>query len=87
MGWLAKWEWIEKYLRIKAKNIASWQKKIKKYGFWLAALCWLPFIGDIIAVTMGIIKTKTIPFLIVMTIGKTTRYLLLGLALKTWLQP
>lgn len=80
LGWIAKWEWIEKYLKIKAKNIATWQLKINKYGLWLATLCWLPIVGDVIAVAMGIVKTKPLPFLILMSLGKIARYFILGIA-------
>ena len=81
LGWLAKWRWIEKHLKVKEEKVNKFKVKIQKYGAWMGLLCWLPFIGDIIAVGLGIFKVHPIKVAITMTIGKAFRYLTIGLLL------
>ena len=49
LGWLGKWEWIEKYMRVRHETLIKHKSKVDRYGAWLALLTWLPFIGDIFA--------------------------------------
>lgn len=42
LGWLCKWSWIEKYLKIKEEKLAKAHQKVEKYGCFAALLAWLP---------------------------------------------
>ena len=75
LGWLAKWSFIEKYLRIKKERIQSFKIKIENWGSFIAFFCWLPIIGDPLAVGLGVLKTNIIKVSIWMLIGKMIRYL------------
>lgn len=77
LGYLGKIEWIEKYLRVKHEKLLKWEGKIKKYGSYFALLCWLPFIGDIIAIALGLFKVKALPVSLFMLFGKFIRYWLI----------
>lgn len=79
LGFLGKMEWIEKYLRVKHSALLKWELYIKKYGSYFALLCWLPFIGDGIAIALGLFKVNVFPVSIFMLIGKFIRYLILVL--------
>ena len=46
--------------------------------WWIAFFCWLPGIGDIIAVVLGLLKTNFWLTSIGMLIGKALRYLVWG---------
>ncbi len=78
LGWLAKWNWIEKYFRVKHEKVENLKESIQKHGSWMGALCWLPLIGDVIAVGLGVFRVN--PKLVIpsMTIGKSLRYIILG---------
>jgi len=78
IGWLGKWKWIEKYLRIKPGKIEAFRNKIIGKEGWIAFFCWLPIVGDPIAVVLGLIKTRIIPTAIWMLIGKAARYAIWG---------
>ncbi|TCO08241.1 YqaA family protein [Natronoflexus pectinivorans] len=78
IGWLGKWHWIEKYLRIPQKEIEKVHAKIKGKEGWVAFFTWLPGIGDPIAVVLGLIKSRVIPTAIWMFIGKALRYAVWG---------
>lgn len=79
LGWLAKWNWIEKYLRVKPEKVEKFKDRITKYGASLAFLTWLPFIGDIIAIALGFFRVSPAKVVVLMTIGKGLRYLVFGL--------
>ena len=65
------WFPINKFLLQKANSI------FKKYGKWSLLLSWVPFIGDPIAFVAGTFRYNLIIFLIFVSIGKVTRYLLI----------
>ncbi|NOZ46650.1 MAG: DedA family protein [Chlorobi bacterium] len=79
LGFFTKWEWINKYLGIKKDKIERSSIKIKKYGSVAAFFCWLPFIGDLIGVVLGIIRSNVWMVAIFMFAGKLFRYLLLSI--------
>ena len=58
LGWLGKWQWIEKYLRISEAKLVRVQTKIKGREGWIAFFCWLPIVGDVLAVALGLIKSN-----------------------------
>lgn len=74
LGLLAKWHFLEKYFRVKKNQVLGWQKNIERYGFYLALLCWLPIIGDVLAVALGFFRVKIWPVVFGMFIGKALRY-------------
>ncbi len=79
IGWIGKWEWIEKYLRIKAEKIAKIHKRIAGKEGWIAFFTWLPGIGDPLAVALGLIKANPAKTAVWMLVGKTMRYVVSGL--------
>lgn len=76
LGYLGKEKWIERYLRIPNTKTEKFKKIIKGKETWIALFCWLPFIGDVIAVALGLLKQRFIGVSIGMLIGKTLRYII-----------
>ncbi len=76
LGYLGKWSWIEKYLRIERQKIERWHNKLEKQGAIFAFFSWLPFVGDIFAVGLGILRTNYIVVATAMLIGKFLRYVI-----------
>lgn len=79
LGWLGKTGWIEKYLRIKNEQIVKTQERIKGKELWISFFCWLPGIGDVIAVLLGLLKVNVWYASIGMLIGKMLRYIVWAL--------
>ena len=75
MGWLCKWEWLEKYFRVEREKLERMRDRVAKYGAWAALLTWLPFVGDLIAIAMGLMRVNPWWTLLLMFIGKLARYL------------
>lgn len=74
LGYLGKWEWIEKWFRISQVNLERQKSKIDKYGALLAFLSWAPFVGDIFALGLGFYKLNFVKCAIYMLIGKAMRF-------------
>jgi len=75
LGFLAKWEWLEKYFKVKKERVLKWQKQIEKYGHVIAFFTWLPFVGDVLAIGLGYFRINYVVSLIFMLIGKGLRYI------------
>ena len=75
IGWLGKWGLIEKYLKIKISTLEKVKPKIDRWGAPIAFFCWLPIIGDPLALGLGLFKTNSASVAVWMLIGKGVRYL------------
>ena len=75
LGWLGKWEWIEKWFKITREKLEQQQAKVQKYGVWLALFSWVPIIGDITVLALGFYKTSRGWTFLMLLIGKAIRYL------------
>lgn len=75
IGWIGKWEWIEKWFKVKPETLQKQKEKIDRYGVWLALTCWIPVIGDVIAIALGFYKTRPIATIFLMLVGKFSRFL------------
>lgn len=75
LGYLAKWEWLNKYFRIKKLTLEKVRIKLERHGSLIALFCWLPFIGDLLAVGLGMIRTNLFLTSSLMLVGKLLRYI------------
>ena len=78
IGYLGKWQWIEKYLRIKRETVEKWHSRLYKRGAVFAFLCWVPAVGDIFAVGLGLLRANILVTAIAMLAGKFLRYVIWG---------
>lgn len=79
IGWIGRWEWIEKWFKVKRETLERQKAKIDKYGVWLALLAWVPLIGDVIAIALGFYKTRPWATMFLLLVGKFARFLLWNL--------
>ena len=77
LGRLGKLHWCEKYLRIKKEQVKNLQIKIQNYGSFLAFFCWLPIVGDPLAIALGFFRCSSKITATFMILGKLGRYLFL----------
>lgn len=76
MGRAGKWEWIEKWFRVKKETLERQKVKIDRYGSLLALLAWVPFIGDVIAIALGFYRVSHWKTAIMLLVGKFGRFAL-----------
>ena len=74
MGWLCKWEWLEKYFHLKREKLERFRSHIERYGVWAALLTWLPIVGDPLAIAMGFMRINPWWTMLIMFVGKAIRY-------------
>ena len=75
IGWIGKWEWIEKYLKVKRETLEKQKSKVDRFGPFLAFLAWLPVVGDVFAIALGFYKTKPVQCSVYMLLGRAARFL------------
>lgn len=78
LGWLCKWDWLEKYLKVDRQKLDKIHLKVSRYGYLAALLAWLPIVGDLIAIAMGLLRLRPIPTAILMFVGKFVRYIVVA---------
>ncbi|EPX80827.1 YqaA family protein [Litoreibacter arenae] len=55
------------------------------YGRWSLLGSWLPVIGDPLTVVAGVLREPLGPFLLLVTVAKLGRYLVLAMATLAWI--
>ena len=75
LGWIGKWEWIERWLKVKEEKLKQQKKYINRYGVWLALFTWLPIVGDLFAIALGFYKINPYFSATYMLIGRFLRFL------------
>ena len=66
---------------IKKDKIKKGTDLFNKYGKWSLLLSWVPFVGDPITFVAGTLRFSFLPFIILVSIGKVGRYLLIYLSI------
>ena len=65
----------KKWFPFKDEQIEKSSKWFNKFGRWSLLFAWVPIIGDPLTLAAGLFRIKFIEFLILVTIGKVSRYL------------
>ena len=67
----------KKWFPFKDKQIENSSKWFNKLGKWSLLFAWVPVIGDPLTLAAGLFRIKFIEFVILVTIGKFSRYFLI----------
>ena len=76
-GYYAAYFIQKKWFPINQNQINKATNFFLKYGKWSLLLAWVPFIGDPLTFVAGTLRYSFLPFLILVSIGKTARYLVI----------
>lgn len=82
LGYLGNMEWIERWLKIDKEKMAKVEGFVRKRGAWIGLLGVLPWVGEVIIVLLGLMRSNVYITTIMMFIGKFVRYLLLIYAIE-----
>ena len=80
LGYLTNKEHVQKLFNIDDKKMDKANAIIQKYGYWSAALSFVPFIGEALLVALGVMRVNKSKVIIIMTIGKFIRYAFITLS-------
>ncbi len=86
LGYLGRWDWIERFLGVKRKKLEAQSALICRWGSLLAFMSWLPFVGDLFAVALGFYHVDFKQSALYMLIGKGARFVIWAL-LYYWVEP
>lgn len=74
IGYLGKWQWMEKYLGVEKQKVEKWKPKIDRYGSFFGVFSFVPIIGDAIPVALGFFRANLLLTAFWLIIGKLGRY-------------
>lgn len=86
MGRSGRWEWIERWFKVRRETLERQKARIDRWGAWLAFLSWLPLVGDLFALALGFYKVSLWRVALFMLIGKTARFVGWAVAVE-WIRP
>ena len=67
----------KKWFPFKDKQIENSSKWFSKFGKWSLLFAWVPVIGDPLTLVAGLLRVRFLDFIILVTIGKVSRYVLI----------
>lgn len=82
IGHLGKMEWIERYLKISGEKLDKASAFLSGRGALMGFFAFLPYIGEAIAITLGLMRSNGWITALSMFVGKLLRYILIFLAFK-----
>lgn len=74
IGRLGKMEWIEKFLHTRKEKIERLHHWVQCYGSYTALFCWLPVVGDPLAIALGFFRANPLLTALLMLAGKFIRF-------------
>ena len=75
LGFYSRKLTTKKWFPFKDEQIKKSSKWFNRFGRWSLLFAWVPIIGDPLTLAAGLLRVKFIEFLILVTIGKVSRYL------------
>ena len=75
IGWLGRWDWIERWFKVKREKLEQQKGHVDRYGVWLALFTWLPIVGDLFAIALGFYRVRPKMSAFYMFVGRFVRFL------------
>lgn len=74
-----------RWFPVPPRKLARAEAHYHRYGRWSLLASWVPIIGDPLTVVAGVMREPLPSFVIIVTIAKTARYLIVAAAALAWL--
>lgn len=74
----------KRWFPVSAKALDRATLWYQRYGKWSLLFCWVPIVGDPLTVVAGVLKEPFGTFLILVTIAKVSRYVVLAMITLNW---
>jgi membrane protein YqaA with SNARE-associated domain len=85
LGYWAGMGVIRKWLKMSEGEFVRAEQRFTKYGLFSLCFAWVPIIGDPLTVAAGVLRIRLLWFIILVTTGKLTRYIVISyLILKAY---
>lgn len=73
-----------RWFPVSEAKLAKAQQSYLRYGHWSLLLSWVPIIGDPLTVVAGVMREPFWRFLLIVTLAKGMRYLVLAAVALEW---
>ncbi len=80
LGYLTNKERVMTLFKIPPRRMNRADKLIQKYGYWTAGISFVPVIGEVLLVTLGVMRVNKYKVIAVMAVGKLLRYAFIALS-------
>jgi membrane protein YqaA with SNARE-associated domain len=77
----------KRWFPVSESKLEKAQQSYLRYGRWSLLLSWVPVIGDPLTVVAGIMREPLWSFLLIVTLAKGLRYMLLTAVTLGWASP
>ena len=77
LGFYARNLTIKKWFPFKETQIERSSKWFSKFGKWSLLFAWVPIVGDPLTFVAGLLRVRFFDFIILVAIGKVSRYLII----------
>ena len=77
LGFYARNLTIKKWFPFKETQIERSSKWFSKFGKWSLLFAWVPIVGDPLTFVAGLLRVRFLDFIILVAIGKVSRYLII----------
>lgn len=77
----------KRWFPLKPKQLHRAQATYHRWGYWSLLMSWAPFIGDPLTIVAGLMREPLWRFVLIVTLAKGGRYLLLAAATLGWVPP
>ncbi len=74
IGYLTTKEKVQKFFKIPDRRMKRADMLIQKYGYWTAAFSFLPVLGEVFLLSLGIMRVNRFKVITLMALGKLFRY-------------
>lgn len=81
VGSLGNPRWIQKWTGVTPEQLDRGLLYVERYGFWAGWLAWVPLLGSLITVALGLMRARFSLTMINIFLGKLIRYWLIMFAM------
>lgn len=74
IGYLTTKEKVQKFFKVPDRRMKRADMLIQKYGYWTAAFSFLPVLGEVFLLSLGIMRVNRFKVISLMALGKLFRY-------------
>ncbi|MHA7880522.1 MAG: YqaA family protein [Saccharospirillum sp.] len=78
LGYWASLVAVKKWLRLSDAEFERAEQRFARYGLVSLCFAWVPIIGDPLTVVAGVLRIRLLWFLILVTLGKLGRYVVIS---------
>ncbi|MDX1780694.1 MAG: YqaA family protein [Thalassovita sp.] len=74
-----------RWFPVSPQKLSRAETHYHRYGRWSLLASWVPIVGDPLTVVAGVMREPLLSFLIIVTIAKAARYLVVAAAALAWM--